>query len=117
MASFTDVELTAWYAPYILAAKTNNIIDGYEDGGFSPNGLINRAEALKILLVAAGFDVAEKIEAVFPDVPVSAWFAKYVTYAYNNGIVGGYANGKFGPGNNITRAEVAKIVTKILDMK
>jgi hypothetical protein len=127
--TFGDVSTSAWYAPYIVAARDAGIVQGYEDGTFSPNGLVNRAEALKILIEAAGFTgVTENYDANyaskedftyvgFPDVLIGEWFAKYVAYAKDNSIIGGYADGTFGPGNSITRAEVAKIVSLILEMK
>ena len=113
---FGDVATSAWYTPYIIAAKESGIVKGYEGNVFSPNGNINRVEALKILLGAAGLDTAESL-ADFPDVPADAWFATYVGYAQINDVVGGYPDGTFGPGNNITRAEVAKIVVKIMSMQ
>lgn len=128
LESFTDVDTSAWFAPYISAAKIVGIIGGYADGSFNPNGLINRAEALKILLEAAGFeDLEEHFEnnyanmsewtyVTFPDVGIYEWYAKYVAYAYDNGIISGYEDRTFGPGNSITRAEVAKVVSSILDM-
>ena len=126
---FDDVDTTSWYAPYIIAAKDAGIVQGYENNVFSPNGLVNRAEALKILLGAAKLSGIDENYATnyaskegysfvgFPDVLIGEWFAKYVAYAKDNSIVGGYADGTFGPGNSITRAEVAKIIVKILDMK
>jgi hypothetical protein len=95
---------------------------------FRPDSKINRAEALKILLAAAGFDDIDEYfdtnyvnrtgwyYAGFKDVGLKDWFAKYVAYAKDKGVVSGYINGMFGPGNNITRAEVAKIIVKILGM-
>lgn len=126
---FSDVPMDSWFAPYVEEAKIQGIVDGYPSGGFGPNDFINRAAALKILLKAAQFtDVSthfinnyqnnpEWEYAFFTDVPISAWFASFVVYAKDNNVVGGYSDGTFGPGNNITRAEVAKIVVKILEMR
>lgn len=110
---FSDVSESAWYFQYIAAAKNAKIVDGYSDNTFRPNDFINRAAALKILLEASGLELGNW-SANFSDVPGDAWFAPYVAYAKTNGIVGGYEDGTFGPGNFITRAEVSKIVTKIL---
>ncbi len=49
--------------------------------------------------------------------PADAWYASYVGFAQANGIVGGYDDGGFGPGNNMTRAQVAKVVIKLLEYK
>ena len=87
------------------------------EGCFKPDNSINRAEALKILLEAAGFDTSGAITESFPDTSADAWYMKYVNYAAKNGIVSGYSNGNFGPGNNITRAEVSKAIIKILEMR
>ncbi|MBN2087467.1 S-layer homology domain-containing protein [Candidatus Peregrinibacteria bacterium] len=113
---FADVSTSSWYAPYIIAAKEKGIIKGYENNVFSPNGKVNRAEALKILLLSAGLGSDDSIPN-FPDVDENAWFARYVGYAQTYDIVAGYPDGTFGPGKRITRAEVAKIVVKILGMK
>lgn len=126
---FNDVSSSAWYAPYVVAAKESGIVKGYDGDRFSPDGNVNRAEALKVLIEAAGFTgVDSNFETnysnkegwtyvFFPDVLMDEWFAKYVAYAKDFEIVGGYVDGTFKPGNNITRAEVAKIVMNILDMQ
>ena len=124
---FLDVSTGAWYTPYIQSAKDNGVVQG-TDGRFKPDNNISRAEALKILIEAAGFiDVYENYQqnyasnegwwyVFFPDVSIGEWYARYVAYAKDFGIVGGYNDNTFRPGNPITRAEVAKIVTKVLDM-
>jgi len=114
---FIDVDSNAWYAKYVEAAANAGWVQGYsmEEGlAFSPNAAINRAEALKILLEAAG--VSASGSADFSDTPASAWFTKYVGYAAQAGIVSGYGNGSFGPGNQMTRAEAAKIIAKLLGL-
>jgi len=111
---FADVPKGEWYAVYIALAKELNIVSGFADG-FHPNEPITRAGALKILLVASGLDVGNGTTD-FSDVESGAWYEKYVAYAKANGIVGGYTDNTFRPDNNITRAEVAKIVVKILEL-
>jgi hypothetical protein len=125
---FDDVSISVWYAPYIIAAKENGIVQGYGNE-FRPNTTINRAEALKILIEAAGFEGLEENlyenyssnpgwwYVFFPDVLIGEWYDKYVAYAKDYGIVSGYEDNTFRAGNPITRAEVAKIVTKILELK
>ncbi|MBU0712507.1 S-layer homology domain-containing protein [bacterium] len=114
---FFDVDSNAWYAKYVEAAANAGWVQGYsmEEGvAFSPNAAINRAEALKLLLEAAGVNASGTSD--FSDISASAWFAKYVGYAAKAGIVSGYGNGSFGPGIQMTRAEAAKIIAKILGL-
>jgi hypothetical protein len=63
----------------------------------------------------------ENIRVVFQDVPLNAWFAKYVSYLMDSGIVSGYrdANGRptgvFGSANSVTHAEITKMVLEASD--
>ncbi|MBD3331042.1 hypothetical protein GF354_05985 [Candidatus Peregrinibacteria bacterium] len=113
---FTDTTNDEWYAPYVFAAYNSGIVTGYNDGTFGPNTKINRAEALKVLLETAQVELTENSDLIFPDVVVGQWFTKYVNYAANQGIVGGYQDGTFGPANNLKRGEVAKIVSLMIEM-
>jgi len=113
---FPDVPKDAWYAPYVKVAKDNGIIGGYPDGYFYPSQNVDRASALKILVVASGLDYAGST-ANFTDVMQDDWFAEYVGFAQENGIVGGYGDGAFRPGDYVTRAEAVKMAVKLLDLK
>ncbi len=116
LSPFPDVPTYAWYARYIQVAKEMAIVGGYTDDTFRPDSPINRAATLKILVIASDLDDVG-YTADFPDVVPHAWFAKYVGFAQANNVVGGYADGKFHPDGLITRAEVAKIAMKLLEMK
>ena len=49
----------------------------------------------------------------FSDVPSNHWAATYINAAADEGIVVGYGNGKFGPSDPITVAEMATIVARV----
>ena len=51
---FPDVATDAWYTPYVCAAYTKEIIQGYGDGMFKPEQEVNVAEAAKIIAHAYG---------------------------------------------------------------
>jgi len=112
--SFSDVKTSDWFAPYVEAAKTNGLVNGYTDGTFKPTAAITRAEAIKVLMKAIGASEMQDYKGTFNDVPKAAWFGPYVNYAAMNGIVNGYNDNSFKPGKFMTRAEVAKIVSIIL---
>ncbi|MBU0577424.1 S-layer homology domain-containing protein [Patescibacteria group bacterium] len=111
---FSDVPRNSWFAPYVEEAKRLEIIEGYPSGGFGPNDYITRAAALKIIIEASEIDFSGYTPD-FPDVDTSSWYAPYVGYAQANGIISGYPDGTFGPGNYITRAAVAKIVVNMME--
>ena len=61
-------------------------------------------------------------DIVLTDVPIDAWFAQYVQDAVDRGIITGYRNadgnliGRFGPANNVTNEELAKIALETAEL-
>lgn len=114
---FSDVSTGDWFYEYVSFGAEEGFIEGYDNGKFLPNEPINRAEALVITMRIAGvaeYDVDESW-AEFDDVDSTDWFAYAVETAADEGIVEGYEDGTFRPGNNITRAEVAAISVRTYD--
>ncbi|MCF7830655.1 S-layer homology domain-containing protein [Candidatus Gracilibacteria bacterium] len=105
---FKDVASGDSHAQAIKYLKEQGVISGYPDGTFRPEGTLNRAEALKIILIANNIPL-EKLPTQFPDVPKEAWFLDYVTTAVKRGIVKGYDDSVFRPDRSISRAEFLKI--------
>lgn len=118
--TFTDVRAdapinenaeTAFKRRIIYSAVHYGFIDGYEDGTFRPDAPVNRAEALKILNLAAELhELEDSFTLSFSDVFPEDWFTPYIRAAATREIVQGYDDGTFRPGSPITRAEAAKIV-------
>ena len=105
----------------IAALTTDNTVQGYPNGEFHPEGLINRAETIKVLaksnFSASAIDTSinwHKIQnhsyIMFPDVPIWEWYSKYVEISYQNQIIEGYPDGTFKPANYINFAEALKII-------
>ncbi|PKL36451.1 hypothetical protein CVV38_00910 [Candidatus Peregrinibacteria bacterium HGW-Peregrinibacteria-1] len=116
-ASFSDVSLETWYGPYIETAKTLDFISGYSDGTFKPNNAVNRAEALAMILNSSGLDLLHNETATFTDTQSSDWYAAFISYAVENNIIQGYQNGNFGPSDNLTRAQAAKIIVLMMELR
>jgi hypothetical protein len=115
--NFNDVSTGDWFYEYVSYGANEGYIEGYEDGGFHPNDSINRAEALVILMRIAGESSATVSSSWsdFTDVSSDDWFAYAVKIAADKGIVEGYDDGSFKPGNSITRAEVAAMAVRTYD--
>lgn len=88
------------------------VFSGYEDGTFGRDKTINRAEALKTILMAAEMEVPEEAsEQKFEDVPADIWFARYVNFSADQGIVkGDDTTGLFAPGRDVNKAEFLKMM-------
>ena len=94
-------------------------IVGYEDGTVGPDRDMTRAEAAavfaRILAATRGEDLPEGRTSRFPDVDRDAWYADYVSYLENLGVVVGYDDGKFHAEASITREEFVTICVRLAD--
>lgn len=48
--------------------------------------------------------------AAYTDVPAGAWYAEAAEYCREKGLMGGYGDGRFGPEDSISRAQLAQIL-------
>ena len=82
------------------------VIDGYTDGAFNPANTLTRGAAAKIICnLLLGPTTANALSAdaaPYKDVPVSNNFSGYIAYCAKEGIISGYADGTFRPGNSLT---------------
>lgn len=113
--NFKDVAIDYPYASAIQNLKDRGIVQGYDGVSFGPENLITRAELLKIALEGADIDTATWATASspFPDVNNANTLRQYVIYAQEKGIVSGYSDGTYRPGQSTTRAEAIKILLNI----
>lgn len=114
MASFSDVAETHENFVAVQWMEGRDVVKGYEDGTFHPEWEVNRAEALKIILLASGIMVNETVAtdaiALFPDVKPDQWFYPYVQKALELGIVNGYPDSTFRPAKTVNLAEMLKML-------
>ncbi len=108
-AVFPDVPASHTNATAIDYLTTEGVIGGYPDGLFRPDQPINRAEALKIILLGSGIATSSPRSAVFPDVPAESWFAPFIETAKMRAIVGGYPDGFFRPEQTVNLVEALKM--------
>ena len=112
---FTDVSSSHKYKEAISFVQEKEIMTGYGNGSFLPDGKLNRAEAVKILITANELSLLPA-GTNFPDVNTSAWYAQYVATALARGLVKGYGDGEFKPANTISRAEFLKIAIEAANL-
>lgn len=115
--NLTDVETSSKYYKSVSVFMTEDIIQGYEDGTFKPNKEINRAEALKIILEAFKLENNTQAQIDFNDVNDEDWFAKYVAVGLQEGIIKGYDDGSFKPGNQVNFVEALKMALEAKGIK
>lgn len=122
-SSFQDVTFRDWYVGAVSAASENGLIHGYADGTFLPNGLISRQEAMVIFARALKFaEVSPMVEAMDSEAVLAAfqdraelasWAKGAAAEVVHSGLMSGY-DAKLGPRSDMTRAETATILLRML---
>lgn len=108
---FEDVN--GWEKEYVYYLVDRGIVNGKTNTIFAPLSNITRAEFAKILSVASGADLSGyQGQQPFQDVPQDMWYAPYVAWARDHGIVNGLGDGTFGPDLNITRQDMAVMIQR-----
>jgi len=110
--SFPDVPDSHWAVDYIRTAKANGWINGYPSGKFGPDDPITRAEAATVL--ARIFEPVDSGNKSFSDI-AGHWARSSILAVASGGNLGGYPDGTFRPDNQITRAELVRMVNVMLN--
>ena len=103
---FADVPAESWAANAVAFASAHELFNGTGVNTFSPDLPMTRG-MLAVVLHNLESNPKQAFTEKFSDVAVGAWYTDAVIWAAEHGIVSGYGNGQFGPGNNITREQLA----------
>lgn len=111
--SFTDVKSNHFAYDAIAAVSEKGIITGREASKFSPDDKLTRAEMATILKRAYNLSGTTKLP--FKDVKDSHWAYEAIQTVYSNQLTGGYPDNTFRPDKQISRAEFATFLSKVLN--
>ena len=103
-ANFVDVPAKAYYAKAVAWALENGITKGTSATTFSPDDPCTRAQAVTFL--ARALSAKAEGTADFLDVAETAYYAKAVAWASENGVTSGVGGTRFAPGQTCTRAQI-----------
>jgi hypothetical protein len=116
--TFRDVPSAYWAVAQIDACVTAGIVGGYDDLTYRPTRPITRDQmAVFVSRALAGDDASVPdgpATPTFSDVPTTFWAYKYVEYAQDQGVVGGYDDGTYRPTLTVTRDAMAVFVARAL---
>ena len=118
---FTDVKADAYYAPYVNWAAQTGIVEGVTAITFAPDTNINREQMAVIMVNYAkklGYDLPKTLQAVtFADnAQISSWAKDAVKAMQQAGILAGKNGNKFAPKGTATRAEVATVLRRFVEI-
>lgn len=110
---FNDVNAGDWFYDYVEYVYNNGIMDGVDNGVFSPNTETTRGMVVTILYRLAG-EPNVRGGNDFSDVASGAYYADAVTWASNAGIVNGTSATTFSPNALVTREQFAAMLYRYM---
>ena len=109
------------YEEAVEVMSTLGVVGGYTDGSFKPQGTLTRGAAAKIICnLILGTTTADALTAdaaPYKDVATTNVFAPYIAYCAKEGIISGYADGTFRPGNTLTGYAFMKMLLGALGLQ
>ena len=111
---FTDIAGNE-YLDAIKFVYKNGLMNGISDTDFSPDTPVSRAMAITVLARLAKAEACETDD--FTDVVSGSWYAPYVGWAVQSGVVSGYGNGKYGPDDSVSRQQICVIMNNYANSK
>lgn len=122
--AFADVQASAWYGAAVQTAYASGLISGFEDGTFRPQDKITREQAMVIVAKAMGITgltgklpaaPSDRLLSAFADrASASSWAKAGIAGSLQAGIVSGRGERELAPQANVTRAETAVLMQKLL---
>lgn len=119
VTKFSDVS-DSYTATAVETLRLMGVLDGYGDGTFRPDTILNRAQFCKMAVYAmdgSGELGRYSTVTIFPDVKPSHWASAYINMAARKGIISGFADGKFKPGQTVTAGQAVTILMRGLGYK
>lgn len=99
---FTDIE-NHWASDSIIEFNKANIIKGYENDEFKPDGYITRAEVATIINRMNG--ATKESQKYIPDINRNDWYYSEIRKSVQMGVMQGDENGYTNPNSYVTREE------------
>ncbi len=115
-SAFSDVYASSNHVAAINWITENAIAKGYPDGSFRPDRRVNRAEAIKMIVLARNAHDDSCTDSIFADIPRSAWFVTYVCSAERLGWLDQRGDKpSFRPSDTINAGELSTLLARVYE--
>lgn len=112
---FSDVKSNDWFVNDVEYVVRNGIFRGISETKFNPESPMTRGMLIAALGRIAGIDTeSAEYELTFTDVDTDAYYAPYIAWAAENGIVLGVGDNRFKPDAEISRQDFCVILTRYI---
>ena len=116
VSPYKDVKTSRWSYADIMYVTEKGLMNGTTADKFAPAETMTRAMVVTVLYRMEGSPSVE-YKAAFSDVKKDKWFTDAVIWASQKQIVNGMGDGKFAPGDGITREQLAAIIMRYSEYK
>lgn len=107
----SDLRSSKWYDRYVMYLHYNGAMTGFDDGTIRPESNITRGEAAILIGKSLGLNGTQRPTS-FKDVTDNVSSSGYIQSLADAGITNGFKDGSFRPGQLVTRAEMAILISK-----
>ena len=118
--TFADTHPAAWYFGAVEWAVEQGLVNGIGNGNFAPDRPFTRQEMAVMLnryIVSRGIALPNGATGIFTDqTNISEWALEGVLAIQAARIITGFSDGSFAPQGTATRAEVATIFARFLEV-
>ena len=113
--NFTDVVEGSWYEDYVQYCYDHGLMQGTGTDTFEPGTATTRATIIQTLYNLED-QPAVSGSSGFDDVVSGAWYEDALLWGEEYGIATGYGDGTFGPGDVVTREQLATFLYRYADI-
>jgi len=116
---FTDVPATAWFHDAVAFVYNEGIMRGASETTFDPMADFNREQVVATLFRmyhGRSANTDDPTSTPFADVDPGGWYAPYIAWAFEHGIVTGQTETIFGTGDPVTRQDFAVLTHRLANL-
>lgn len=113
---FGDVSPGSWYYETVAEVYEKGLMTGKDSVTFAPVETLARAQFATVLYRIEG-EPSIAFSQQFQDIQDNIWYTDPILWAGEAGVVTGYSNGCFGPGDKINREQMATMMFRYANTK
>ena len=123
--TFSDVQPTNLFYPYVEGAAAAGIVNGVSAGHFGPDAYITREQGIAIIARAVALATGQDLANTYTPSQITSWLATFgdgssvsttlrsaVAFAINLGIVSGDSGSTLAPRSWLTRVQAATLLIR-----
>jgi D-alanyl-D-alanine carboxypeptidase (penicillin-binding protein 5/6) len=113
---YYDVSRDDWFYSSVLFMYERGLLGGFPEDTYEPNAEMSRRMCAYILHLQAGLPESGSSRMAFTDVSADRQYAPAISWALESGVMMGYSENEFMPGDPLTREQLATVFYRLAGM-